>query len=131
MGLPSGQSVARHMGFKPLLDTELKVGKATTASNGTNKTLVDIDHSFKGKAPLWYYVLAEAQHSFTGDNNQAIRLGPVGGNIVAEVIIGLMDGDQHSYLSQDPNWKPFPEFCKDGTFNMIDLLTQASLVKLL
>lgn len=131
MGLPSGQSVARHMGFKPLSDSQLKVGKATAASNEKNKTLVDIDPSFKGKAPLWYYILAEAQHGFTGDDNQALRLGPVGGNIVAEVIIGLMAGDQHSYLSQDPDWTPFPEFCKDDTFNMIDLLTQASLVKLL
>jgi hypothetical protein len=130
MGLPSGQSVAKHMGFKPISDDKLKIGKATAAASGTNKTLVEIDHSFKHKAPLWYYILSEAQSAFTGDDSQPIHLGPVGGTIVAEVIIGLMVGDQHSYLSQDPDWKPFPEFCRNDEFKMIDLLTQASLVRL-
>ena len=33
-------------------------------------------------------------------------LGPVGGRIVAEVLIGLLVGDPLSYLSVDPPWKP-------------------------
>ena len=37
--------------------------------------------------PLWLYVLLEAaQHGNNGD-----RLGPVGGRIVAEVMMGLLD----------------------------------------
>jgi hypothetical protein len=34
------------------------------------------------------------------------QLGPVGGRIVAEVFLGLMFGDPHSMLSQNPNWTP-------------------------
>jgi hypothetical protein len=34
------------------------------------------------------------------------RSGPVGGRIVAEVFLGLMHGDTHSYLSLDPTWHP-------------------------
>ena len=34
------------------------------------------------------------------------RLGPVGGRIVAEVLLGLMFGDRHSLLSLDPLWHP-------------------------
>ncbi len=58
-----------------------------------------------GRAPLWYYVLAEAQQAFETDETP-IRLGPVGGRIVAETFIGLLLGDSHSFLSQDPYWAP-------------------------
>ena len=34
------------------------------------------------------------------------QLGPVGGRIVAEVLLGLMFGDNHSYLSSAPHWQP-------------------------
>jgi hypothetical protein len=34
------------------------------------------------------------------------QLGPVGGRIVAEVFLGLMFGDNHSQLVQEPTWKP-------------------------
>jgi len=34
------------------------------------------------------------------------HLGPVGGRIVAEVIVGLIKGDRQSYLRQDPDWIP-------------------------
>jgi hypothetical protein len=48
---------------------------------------------------------------------------------VAEVIIGLLQGDKQSYLAQDPDWTPtLPtvEVGQQGTdFTMIDLLTVA------
>ena len=34
------------------------------------------------------------------------RLGPVGGRIVGEVIIGLLQLDRNSFLADEPNWKP-------------------------
>ena len=34
------------------------------------------------------------------------QLGPVGGRIVAEVFLGLMFGDAHSFLTLNPNWTP-------------------------
>jgi hypothetical protein len=41
-----------------------------------------------GHAPLWFYVLKEAELKADGHH-----LGPVGGRIVAEVLIGLLAGD--------------------------------------
>jgi hypothetical protein len=34
------------------------------------------------------------------------RLGPVGGRIVAEALIGSMRADAPSYLSREPDWEP-------------------------
>ncbi len=114
MGLPSGQSVAVALGVDPIDDKELRVGKAVTDDLKTNPSLTSFDDSFVENAPLWYYVLAEAQVEWAGratakggkGNEESIRLGTVGGRIVAETIIGLLWGDGHSYLRQAPNWKP-------------------------
>jgi hypothetical protein len=51
---------------------------------------------------LWYYVLAEAKTV-----NDGQQLGPVGGRIVAETLIGLLRADRTSYLAVDPNFQPF------------------------
>ena len=112
--LPSGQTVARAMGETVIADKDLKVGKAIVDEHKTAPTIVSIDPSFKGNSPLWYYILAEAQHHWfkraskplgKGDE-EPVTLGPVGGRIVAETLIGLVWGDGHSYLQQDPNWIP-------------------------
>jgi hypothetical protein len=124
MGLPSGQDVARAMGAPIIDDDHLKVGKATEESQATNPRLVDIRDfgpEFIGKAPLWFYVLAEAQQQFKKDDTP-IRLGPVGGRIVAETFIGLLLGDPHSFLNQSPEWKPN----RSGTFTMADLIRTAT-----
>jgi hypothetical protein len=76
LGLPSGQAVARAMGATPLTDAEL-----------------GLSGPFAGAAPLWYYVLAEARHQHGGT-----RLGDVGGRIVAETILGILDSDRRSYF---------------------------------
>ena len=113
MGLPSGQDVARAMGVEPIAEDNLRVGKAVMEDWGTNPTLVKIDPSFEDKAPLWFYVLAEALYEWRlrakasgkGDE-EPVRLGTVGGRIVAETLIGMLWADGHSYLSQAPNWQP-------------------------
>src|SRR5207247_2762500 len=61
MGLPSGQVVAKKMGLPVIPDAQLKVGKATQKDSPSNKLLMDISPKFRGKAPLWYYILAQAQ----------------------------------------------------------------------
>jgi len=122
MGLPSGQAVARKMHFDPIGDDDLRIGKATEEANETNKRLIDISGRFKNNAPLWFYVLAEAQQEFQ-DNSTPIRLGPVGGRIVGEVIVGLMVGDKLSFLHQ-PGWAPFTEFGAQS-FNIVELVRQA------
>jgi hypothetical protein len=69
---------------------------------------------FKGKCPLWTYILAEAAQTQTSltipvAESKTIstpQLGPVGGRIVAEVFLGMMFGDNDSFLSAHPNWVP-------------------------
>jgi len=125
MGLPSGQTVARHMGIEPIPDDKLKVGKATEATAASNPILGSVSPNFRDNAPLWFYILAEAQQAFS-KNTTPIRLGPVGGRIVTEVFVGLMWEDRHSYLRQKPEFKPFDEFIVNGEFNMAALLAQAA-----
>jgi hypothetical protein len=122
MSLPSGQAVAKAMGHDPIPDNELKVGRATEADAPNNPRLVGVSRTFsrtfKNKAPLWFYVLAEAQGQF--ENNQTpLRLGPVGGRIVAEVIVGLMVADKYSFLHQK-NFRPQLQVNRE--FRMWDLL---------
>ena len=56
---------------------------------------------------------------------------PVSQRIVAEVMLGLIEGDRTSYLSQDPTWEPtLPTIggARDGEdFHMIDLLKFAGV----
>jgi hypothetical protein len=115
------------MGIQPIPDDKLKVGKATEATADSNPTLSSISPNFRDNAPLWFYVLAEAQQAFA-KNTTPIRLGPVGGRIVTEVFVGLMWEDSHSYLRQKPEFRPFDEFLVDGQFNMAALLAQAAKV---
>jgi hypothetical protein len=85
VGLPSGEEAARHMGVAPL--TAEQVGIASTG--------------WKGETPLWYYILREAD-ACTGGH----RLGPVGGRIVAEVLVGLIDADATSFRRSRQEWRP-------------------------
>lgn len=139
MSLPSGQAVARAMGLTPLADDEIRIGKATFAdafaADGGNAPLVSISPRFAGNAPLWTYVLAESLAGWmadvrasgaTGDaaDQLPVRLGPVGGRIVAETFIGLLLGDSHSFLAQDPGWTPTVP-AAGPVFGMGDLLKYA------
>ncbi|WP_256872949.1 hypothetical protein [Candidatus Entotheonella palauensis] len=48
-------------------------------------------------------------------------MGPVGGRIVAEVLFGLLECDQTSFLATDRSWSPFLGETA-GRFRMSDLL---------
>jgi hypothetical protein len=127
MGLPSGQDVAQAMGLEPLADELLKVGKATTAEEYDRlDALKTIDPSFAGKAPLWYYVLAEAQHDWRingGGSDTPVRLGKVGSRIIVETFVGLLWYDSYSVLRQAPAWHPV--IGKGKGFDMPDLVNYA------
>jgi hypothetical protein len=150
MGLPSGQSVARAMGLTPLRDEEILIGKAIVEDSFSdggkspkNKPIVEFGSSFKNNAPLWVYVLAEAQHQWTtaaraelakgqvdddrklAANAVPVHLGPVGGHIVAETIVGLLLADSFSFLSQEPGWKPNPGWTVNGRFAMPEFVKAA------
>ena len=138
MGLPSGEDVARAMGFVPLTPEELWVGKAQKKEDGTPDKVSGIstvaEGRFIGKSPLWFYCLAEANaqwlkavkgKSVAKSNTTATSLGPVGGRIVAETLIGLLLGDSHSFLNQDPNWKPMIPTANADSFTMGDFIQYA------
>ena len=58
-----------------------------------------------------------------------LRLGPVGGRIVGEVIVGLLQTDPDSYLSVEPAWRPtLPTRSRDrDDFRMVDVLSFAAV----
>jgi hypothetical protein len=78
-------------------------------------------YDFKTSTPLWYYVLKEAEVRADG-----LRLGPVGGRIVAEVLIGLIRSDPASYLAQEPRWTPTLTSAGEN-FRMTDFLQFAGV----
>jgi hypothetical protein len=57
---------------------------------------------FANSTPPWYYILAEAERVTGG-----LHLGPVGGRIATETLIGLLRADPTSYLNAHPRFKPF------------------------
>ncbi|MFI0088358.1 heme peroxidase family protein [Streptomyces bobili] len=98
LGLPSGQQVALAIGIEPLDDE-------------------DLDLPAKGPAPLWYYVLCEAELHDGGRT-----LGTVGSRIVAEVFLGMLSADPSSYLCAAPGWRPVLDAARGGEFTMADLI---------
>jgi Animal haem peroxidase len=108
--LPSGQRIARRMGVEPLTSNDLP-------------ELAPYGIGLERHTPLWYYVLKEAELAADGRH-----LGPVGGRIVAEVILGLLQLDTGSYLNSQPKWRPtLPSRYGTGEFHMVDLLTLAGV----
>lgn len=52
----------------------------------------------------------------------------MGGRIVAEVLVGLLQRDPNSYLYLDPAWKPAPPIAPvTGQFTFVDLLRYAGV----
>lgn len=61
-----------------------------------------------------------------GDQSLEARvLGPVGGRIVAETMVGLLLGDSSSYLAQDPRWTPDAELVENGKFGLREMIKAA------
>jgi hypothetical protein len=108
--LPSGQRLAKEMGAPALAPADL--GELSAYG-------LELERS----TPLWYYVLKEAEVMAGGRH-----LGPVGGRIVAEVIVGLLQTDPASYLTVRPGWRPtLPSRHGRGNFTMVDFLTFAGV----
>ena len=119
--LPSGQRIAREIGA-PVLNSSndpfLAQVQAVSDSFDTRLKLGD-------STPLWAYVLNEGLPL----GNEGRHLGPVGGRIVGEVFIGLLQLDRDSYLNADRRWRPtLPQRNgRTGDFRMIDFLTFAGV----
>ena len=68
MGLASGEAIARLPAVRVLSAEEVGLS----------------ERGWSGETPLWFYILREADVLHDGD-----QLGPVGGRIVGEVLVGL------------------------------------------
>ena len=144
LGLMSGQKLAQVIGAPVLTNERLAnqyVLRAQVQADGSVKVLSEpgeeydstlgpliSDVAWGGEAPLWFYLLREAE--LLGKKRE---LGPVGGRIVAEVLVGLLQRDRSSYLHINPNWKPFAPIAPRKTgqgkpiFEMYDLLKFAGV----
>lgn len=112
--LPSGQAVAGAMGERALTARELALGRLRLPA--AHRAVLEQD------TPLWFYLLREAEVRAGGE-----RLGPVGGRIVAEVLIGLLEGDPQSFLRQQRGWRPAGvPAARRGSFTLADLLRFAT-----
>jgi hypothetical protein len=122
--LPSGEKVAERCGrpaaeiSKVTLKAKQLAGSATPPADLAAGT------------PLWLYVLIEAREigreTSPGHFDKGEGLGPVGGRIVAETLVGLLELDSASYLGSNRSWSPAYEPDKlgaAGVFNLLDILT--------
>ncbi|MBW8198344.1 peroxidase family protein [Flagellimonas abyssi] len=117
--LPSGESVAAC--------TERDEGEINDVKNLIRNVSQAYNINLDNGTPLWFYILAEAEEIGRIDNGGSKPgegLGPVGGTIVAETLIGLLEMDEESYLGHNRDWSP--TLGTNGVFTMKDLLTIAN-----
>lgn len=96
--LPAGEKVAEKLGLN-----KREIGNVSETANRMAHHKLSDDGT-----PLWLFLLAEAE-TLGRDSKSSEKgegLGPVGGRIVAETLIGLMELDNRSFLSSNRNWSP-------------------------
>jgi hypothetical protein len=129
-GLPTGQAVARALGYKELSAADIE-------SVSISKEMTSILQSgLSSRTPLWFYILAEAAWAQAHDHpyrypdpRSELRgfLGRVGSRIIAEVLIGLIRESPDSILD-DAQWTP--ELGLNGNFTLVDLFRLARVLDL-
>jgi hypothetical protein len=128
--LPSGQDIAKKMDVAPIPDDKIIIFAANDKSAETDgdkgakaPRITDISPSFKGKCPLWVYILAESRRNFYSSGRAC--LGEVGGRIVGEVFLALLKQDPDSIVNH-PKWKPMQGSV--ALFGLADILKAALAV---
>ncbi len=112
--LPHGSDVSRALGEPPLTNDELLPEDFWPRDHRTPER-----DAILASPPLWFYLLREAETRCKPPDRPGSHLGPVGGRIVAEVLVGLLEADPSSYLHRSPAWTPELE---PGDFTMQDLV---------
>jgi len=122
--LPSGEYIARACD-RPAAEIDKVTARAEALAGAASPAA-----TLRGATPLWLYILAEAgeigRETSAGSFDKGEGLGPVGGRIVAETIIGLLELDDRAWLGSDRSWSPARATDKlgaDGVFSLLDLLT--------
>jgi hypothetical protein len=111
LGLPSGQDVARLM----------RVARVFSGA----------DFGAPEPTPLWFYILKESELTLADDADPTSggrHLGHVGGRIIAEVLLGLLELDSRSFVNTEPTWQPTLPTATGApeTFQMADLVKFAT-----
>jgi hypothetical protein len=107
-GLPSGQAVAcKLVGLRDRLSERQIWG-----GNDMGGAAVP---GGEGQAPLWFYILREAEVKAKG-----LRLAGAGAEIVARTFAALLYADPASQMNRDSYWKP--TLGSGGKFTMSDLV---------
>lgn len=121
--LPSGEAIAR---LCERTDAEIAAVTARAKAMAAAATpSVDLDAG----TPLWLYLLIEAaevgRETSPGSFDKGEGLGPVGGRLIAETLIGLMELDPHAYLGADRSWSPAgpDKLGSQGVFSLLDMLS--------
>ncbi|MBK7872622.1 MAG: hypothetical protein IPJ74_19045 [Saprospiraceae bacterium] len=133
--LPSGEAIAEFIKEKVngVTDYEIELTKQTVVDLLKNDSETAQINILDAGIPLWLYILAEAacigRTEKNGQRSPGEGLGPVGGRIVGEVLIGLLEADITSYLynnnkTNNPHWEP-----ERGDFTMSDLIKESLLEK--
>lgn len=131
LGLPWAETVTKALVDTKLLE-EADCLRAKELREGQHAQLLDAFG--ENKTPLWFYILKEA--GVRGKGNQ---LGPLGGRIVAETLIGLIRHSDYTILRQRgetewelSDWRPAYGRLRDVPegvrFEMVDLLRAADVV---
>jgi hypothetical protein len=102
--LPTGQAVAARMNQPHLAESDLReliAANADRAGLSAEDKSALVSAGFEKRSPLWFYVLAEAELTQNG-----MRLGRVGGMLIAEVLIGLVRRSADSIFNMPSGWNP-------------------------
>ncbi|MDX1940465.1 MAG: heme peroxidase family protein [Saprospiraceae bacterium] len=129
--LPAGEVIAEFIKEKTngITDYEIELTKQTVADLLKSDPETAQINILDAGIPLWLYILAEAacigRTEANGQRSPGEGLGPVGGRIVGEVLIGLLEADITSYLynntkTNKPQWEP-----EGGDFKMADLIKES------
>jgi len=117
--LATGQQMAKFLQTKGVTLTKLTQAQIRDGKNGADfDALTQPQRAALLKdTPLWFYILREADVVGDGD-----RLGPVGGRIVGEVLVGLLNADPESFRATDPGWRPTLPAADREHYSLADLL---------
>lgn len=139
--LPTGEQVAARLGVTAL-PAEVLWSAGSKLARGVPEPLSEAAEkrsnvfesnklAFAQKTPLWYYVLREAEYFGVERNPREEKpelggqhLGPIGSQIVAETLIGLLWEDASSILNQ-PSFRPVIAHDPAKGFQLSDLIKYA------
>lgn len=118
--LPTGQAVAQKLKLPSTsILSEAQIEEVGGAVSDEQRKVLQ-ESGFSKQTPLWFYILAEAAHFQNGN-----RLGPVGGYIVATVLLECLQRSQVDDVKEE-GWDPI--LGKEEGFDLAELLRHSGVL---